>query len=323
MVVTGAAGFIGSHLVERLLADGHEVVGIDSFEDYYPRPFKEAQHRRGARRGPLHPGRGQPPEHGRRRRRRRQPPRRGPRRRRLRLPPRGAGRRARQLGSELPHLHRQQRARHADGPRGVPPGGRAQGRLRLVVVGLRRHRPAARCARTPTAARSRPTASPSSPASSSAASTGRTTACPPSRCASSPCTGRASGRTWPSTCSCGRCIEGRPLEMYGTGDQTRDFTFVDDIVERHRARHGRRGRRRLQPRRRVARHAAGGDPHARERVAASRPRCTARACRPATSSTPGPTSRGPARSSATRRRCRSRRACGARRSGTGRWARAT
>ena len=41
MVVTGAAGFIGSHLVERLLAGGHEVVGIDSFEDYYPRPLKE------------------------------------------------------------------------------------------------------------------------------------------------------------------------------------------------------------------------------------------------------------------------------------------
>jgi UDP-glucose 4-epimerase len=41
-VVTGAAGFIGSHLVDRLLGDGYEVVGIDSFEDYYPRPFKEA-----------------------------------------------------------------------------------------------------------------------------------------------------------------------------------------------------------------------------------------------------------------------------------------
>ncbi len=34
-VVTGAAGFIGSHLAEALLATGHEVVGIDSFTDYY------------------------------------------------------------------------------------------------------------------------------------------------------------------------------------------------------------------------------------------------------------------------------------------------
>ena len=42
IVVTGAAGFIGSHLCDRLLADGREVVGIDSFEDYYPRPYKEA-----------------------------------------------------------------------------------------------------------------------------------------------------------------------------------------------------------------------------------------------------------------------------------------
>ena len=38
VVVTGAAGFIGSHLVDRLLADGCAVVGVDSFEDYYPRP---------------------------------------------------------------------------------------------------------------------------------------------------------------------------------------------------------------------------------------------------------------------------------------------
>jgi nucleoside-diphosphate-sugar epimerase len=41
VVVTGAAGFIGSQLVERLLAEGHDVTGIDAFVDYYPRPVKE------------------------------------------------------------------------------------------------------------------------------------------------------------------------------------------------------------------------------------------------------------------------------------------
>jgi nucleoside-diphosphate-sugar epimerase len=40
-LVTGVAGFIGSHLAERLLADGHEVYGIDAFIDYYPRQVKE------------------------------------------------------------------------------------------------------------------------------------------------------------------------------------------------------------------------------------------------------------------------------------------
>jgi len=41
-VVTGAAGFIGSHLALNLLEAGHEVLGIDCFTDYYPRPMKEA-----------------------------------------------------------------------------------------------------------------------------------------------------------------------------------------------------------------------------------------------------------------------------------------
>lgn len=41
-LVTGAAGFIGSHLCERLLQAGHRVIGLDTFTDYYPRSVKEA-----------------------------------------------------------------------------------------------------------------------------------------------------------------------------------------------------------------------------------------------------------------------------------------
>jgi nucleoside-diphosphate-sugar epimerase len=40
-LVTGVAGFIGSTLADRLVADGVDVVGIDCFTDYYPREYKE------------------------------------------------------------------------------------------------------------------------------------------------------------------------------------------------------------------------------------------------------------------------------------------
>jgi UDP-glucuronate 4-epimerase len=41
VLLTGAAGFIGSHLAERLRARGDGVVGFDNFDRFYPRAFKE------------------------------------------------------------------------------------------------------------------------------------------------------------------------------------------------------------------------------------------------------------------------------------------
>lgn len=42
VLVTGAAGFIGSHTVDRLLARGEQVIGVDNFDPlFYERPIKE------------------------------------------------------------------------------------------------------------------------------------------------------------------------------------------------------------------------------------------------------------------------------------------
>ena len=41
VLITGAAGFIGSHAAERLLADGYRIVGVDNFSDFYDRSWKE------------------------------------------------------------------------------------------------------------------------------------------------------------------------------------------------------------------------------------------------------------------------------------------
>ena len=43
ILVTGAAGFIGFHLSQRLLLNGDKVIGIDNLNDYYDPKLKEAR----------------------------------------------------------------------------------------------------------------------------------------------------------------------------------------------------------------------------------------------------------------------------------------
>ncbi|MBV8522075.1 MAG: NAD-dependent epimerase/dehydratase family protein, partial [Acetobacteraceae bacterium] len=43
IIVTGAAGFIGYHVAEALLARGKDVMGIDNLNDYYDVRLKEAR----------------------------------------------------------------------------------------------------------------------------------------------------------------------------------------------------------------------------------------------------------------------------------------
>ena len=42
ILLTGCAGFIGSHTLDRLLADGHDVIGVDNFDPFYARSLKTA-----------------------------------------------------------------------------------------------------------------------------------------------------------------------------------------------------------------------------------------------------------------------------------------
>ena len=128
-LVTGCAGFVGSTLVDALLAEGCEVVGIDAFTDYYPRERKEAA---------IAEARSDPAfelvEHDL-----------GGRPRRAAalegdggdLPPRSAARGSRQLGGRLRALSPRQRPGDASGRRvrGRP---RPAARVRLLLVRVRR-----------------------------------------------------------------------------------------------------------------------------------------------------------------------------------------
>lgn len=53
IVVTGGAGFIGSHLCERLLRDGHSLAVVDEMNDFYPPEMKRANLAEVRRAGPL------------------------------------------------------------------------------------------------------------------------------------------------------------------------------------------------------------------------------------------------------------------------------
>jgi len=43
ILVTGAAGFIGANITEKLLSEGHSVVGVDNLNDYYDVSLKKAR----------------------------------------------------------------------------------------------------------------------------------------------------------------------------------------------------------------------------------------------------------------------------------------
>ena len=221
-LVTGAAGFIGSTLVDRLLADGHSVVGLDDFSSGRGTNIDSAERhaefefvkadivdadlvapaRRDPARGGVPPGRAD-----------------------LRQP----------LGGRPAVRRQRQRGRHRAAGRGRPQGRRAQDRAHLLgrlhlrhPAGLPDQRGRARrpglavCGGQGVPARSTSTCS-----ATSTAWTARTSRRPMS-------TDRARTRTarpaW-SRSSPRRCWRASRPRSSATGSDTRDYVFVDDVVD--------------------------------------------------------------------------------------------
>ncbi len=128
-LVTGGAGFIGSHLSERLLEQGARVRAIDAFTDFYPRPLKERnlEDLRGRDGYEFVEGDLRELDLGE-----------AARRHHARVSPRRAGRRAPQLGHGVQRLHRPQHRLDAAPARSLREAADRAPRLRVELVGLRR-----------------------------------------------------------------------------------------------------------------------------------------------------------------------------------------
>ncbi len=209
-LVTGAAGFIGSHLTSALLDRGAEVTGIDCFTDYYPRSIKEAnlaRERAAGRASSSSKGRCSRPTSRRCSRARRTS---SISRRRRACARAGAA-----ISGSTPTTTSMRRRGCSKPASGVRCTGSSMRRARRSTATTS----ASRCARMPSPSRCRRTASRSSPPSSSATCTTRTIGCRPRRCGTSRSTARGSGRTWRFTSSCARRCEARPSRSTATASR--------------------------------------------------------------------------------------------------------
>ena len=218
VLVTGGAGFLGSHLCERLLADGHEVLCVDNFFT-----GTQGQHRAPARPPAL----------------RAAAPRRDVsalRRGRRDLQPRLPG-----LAGALPARsgadHQDQRARRDQHAR---PGQAGEG-ARSSRPRPARSMATRRCIRRPRTTGATSTRSGRAPATTKASAAPRR--CSSTTTASTSCTIKVARifntygpRMHPND---GRVVSnfivqalrGEPITIYGDGSQTRSFCYVDDLIE--------------------------------------------------------------------------------------------